>query len=353
MRTNLVLITVSFFAISTFHDTALSKAPTMRELNQYCHATLNGNLQPEPTPKFKGKLCAIDPTVTHPDIINPSMSAGYGFHVVGIPDNLSANTPVWVHFAGAYGKPYDDKEGFKSQLWMGEVVNQGYLVIGLAVDNSFSLNKTFCENTYEDGCVWKIREEIAAGEDFSKHVSTFYLNSILGRMIKLGEYLHAKGFPLPNDAAINNHWQENLSKTMLSGHSQGAGTAFYIAKWQAVRGVCGFGGPGDPADLYKPYIDENGKMVPDWIVDGKPVNPIQHYFGTSLDSDEWYTDHEARWKAYGLKKQNNYEILPVAGQTLTDINGVDISHNGHGAIMGAVELSAHRAKCFSRAKPRQ
>ncbi len=122
---------------------------------------------------------------------------------------------------------------------------RGYHSIGLAYNNTTSVNVT-CNSTASNAdCAGAVREENYSGRDTSSLVSVSREDSIEGRLIALLKYL---SFHRPNDG-----WSQYLDsqggvvwdKLSLSGNSQGAGHAGYISKVRKVFRVGLYAGPSD------------------------------------------------------------------------------------------------------------
>jgi hypothetical protein len=134
---------------------------------------------------------------------------------------------------------------------------RGYHVIGLTYLNSTSVNVICNAANGNAGCAGAVREESLSGRDTSPLVAISTPDAIEGRLAALLAYLH---FHRPNDG-----WSQFLAtpgaiawnKVSISGNSQGAGHAGYIAKVRSVNRVGMYAGPSDwvlasntPVDWY-------------------------------------------------------------------------------------------------------
>jgi len=114
----------------------------------------------------------------------------------------------------------------------------------------------------------KFRQEICFGTQVSSAVNVDTFNSIYIRTLKLLQFLsqlssHNWGRYLASDSTLD--W----SKILVSGHSQGAGHACYLAKKFDVERVVMFSGPNDYSTYFNnsaPWLRETG------------ITPISRHF---------------------------------------------------------------------------
>lgn len=183
------------------------------------------------------------------------------------------------------------------RLFCDFAASKGFHVINLAYPNNVAAEA--CANSSDTGCARKFRAEIAFGTDGSPLVSVNATNSIENRLKKLLDYLVQKD--------PGNNWNQYLengtvawSKTILSGHSQGAGHAAYIAKIKAVNRVIMFSGPND---------FHNAANAPfNWLF-FPSATPAASYFAFLHQRDEANPFAEQR---------QNVQALGLAAPTLTD-----------------------------------
>jgi hypothetical protein len=123
--------------------------------------------------------------------------------------------------------------------------SRGYHVIGLAYTNDESVTVLCNAAGGNADCAGAVRDEIFTGRDASNLVNVSNVDSIGARLVDLLKYLN---FHRPADG-----WGQFLSpagalmwdKVVLSGNSQGAGHAAYIAKVRKVNRVGLYAGPSD------------------------------------------------------------------------------------------------------------
>lgn len=157
-------------------------------------------------------------------------------HYVSFLSSVTPRNQLLVFFGGT------NSTTGRLRLFCDFAASKGFHVINLAYPNTVAAEA--CSNSSDMDCATKFRAEIAFGIDGSSLVSVNYANSIENRLKKLLEYLAQKD---PKGL-----WEQYLqngsifwSKLILSGHSQGAGHAAYIAKSKNVKRVIMFSGPND------------------------------------------------------------------------------------------------------------
>lgn len=344
----------------------------------FCYDKVKGNSLPnvkvgskQYNVSFKGTICAVKPSVTalknYPikDVgSNPKL--GFGYHAIGVPDNLNANTPVLFHFTGSYGRAYDQsvrngdgeikKGDFPTRLFLGEAINKGFLVIQLAYANDKSVNGDLCNPSLKpkttDWCSARAREEILVGYDAHDLIKVDSNNGWQNRLKRLLYYLRSKKLTLPT--ALNPDkmdWKlwSNFNKFAVSGHSQGGGHAHYIAKYVRMKSACLISGGYDQADLQNPK-----NIYADWINDTTKYATSKDAFGGVAIKGEdgydaftgMYEDFLKMTKGIDYFTSGNKDYHNKNGELITDL--FDPSKpNPHGAAIGALELKNVRNKaCF-------
>lgn len=296
-----------------------------------------------------GNLCVIRPSDTDSEIKDfafPSGSgAGYGYHVIGFPKDLSSIKGVWIHFGGSYGKPHNPNNGgeIASLLWLNELMNQGYLVLQLAYANQKAVNLDYCKagtpGSQIDRCSYKVRQEILKGEDLTDLLDVNPANSYFHRLDAAIDYLKQQGIPLPQALSSG---AVDWSKIVVSGHSQGAGHAAMMAKYTRVRAACLIGGPYDTPDI----VNLQTPLIADWYLDPEQETPIKYYGAFVVDTDIHYDQFIKTYDILGLVKNSSWFESP--GMVYTNKDGEPIPvEDGHPASISALELAPQRAKaCF-------
>lgn len=288
-----------------------------------------------------GVLCALMPSKTDSRINDSAPSGGsdgFGYHVIGLPDNYGKNPDLHIHFTGSYGQAFNTaRNKFTDKQFLSEALEAGKVVIQLAYDNEFAVNLDLCngDGAYDDNCAGDVRLEKLTGVDRTSLIKTSFFDSIDFRLRKLISYLKEKRV-LPY--TFKHEW----SNTSVSGHSQGGGVVLHIAKLRKIKRGCMISGGYDLPD----NIGNNTSELADWI-----ISPIP--FATSLDfisavvhtSDEYYSELSIVYDFLNLKSRGN--LYETSKLILRDIDG-NLQFNGHVAAIRAVELKDIRMDaCFN------
>lgn len=298
-----------------------------------------------------GILCAIAPSTIDSRTLDVSQPTsypagdeiyGFGYHVVAFPYASTASKGIWLHLTGSYGRPYNQSlSKFGDPLWLNELMQQGYTVIQLAYDNRFSVNADLCSRTspgYDrDNCAGEVREIALTGLGESPFRSTDVYNTIDYRLSSLLAYLQTgQSINLPETIdPANIDW----SQLDISGHSQGANQAYYIAKKRLVASACIMAGGYDFADGVNP-----GPInIADWFTEGVSQTPILKIHAFLTQSDAYFSLFRfGLIQAVGLPTE---QIIVDANDPYYDESGVMIE--GHAATMKSPLLASARAQaCF-------
>ena len=128
------------------------------------------------------------------------------------------------------------------------VASKGFHVINLAYPNLTPVRD--CADQTDQDCALKYRREVFQGIEGSELVSVNTNNSIENRIEKL--LLHLI------QVDPQGGWEQYLTdgeiswnKILVSGHSQGAGHAAFIANQRSVKRALMFAGPNDWSDFYQ------------------------------------------------------------------------------------------------------
>lgn len=296
-----------------------------------------------------GRLCAIQPSKTDANIRDFALSTqavpgpGFGYHVIGVPTDWNSIKGVWFHFSGSYGSPYQpggqNAGDFVSRVWMNEIVKEGYLVVGIAYNNPFAINNEICGPTSAgidvDNCAGDARLEILEGIDHSTEVDVNLSNGVYNRLDKLLAYLAAEGLNLPKYFRSGS---VDWSQINVSGHSQGAGHAYYMAKNVGVRFACFLGGPYDGVDTVNP----GPTPIADWYTVPGSLTSAANMGSFLVTTDDNYNAFVGTYDLIGLTKNTHW--FEAAGDYVNDEGD---AVNGHAASLVAPALASLRAQaCF-------
>jgi len=288
-----------------------------------------------------GTLCVITPSKTDAKIQDTDPSnKGFGDHVVGIPTNLTKG--LWVHMPGTGGKPYlPNPDRYLDEVWISEIMKQGYFVLDIGYSNTDAINDTCSTDAGKatNNCAGAARLEVLTGIDASTNREVNVANSVRHRVAALLDYLHDNGFTLPNGSYPFKEW----APISVSGHSQGGGHAYYLAKYSGVKFACFLGSPYDVADNV-PTPRPARESIADWYLDtSKNETPVNKMGAFVTTADNAYNSFVKTYELIGLEK--GVEWFEADKRRYTDETGKVV--NGHAASVQDPSLASLRAKaCF-------
>ena len=183
--------------------------------------------------------------------------------IVIVPEKPTRRELV-VYLPGTHDHP-------KADGLLQTVAAGGYRVIGLMYPNVPS-EKQVCGTGNDPKCAARFREERVAGDAPDAVVQNSVEDSITSRLVHLLKYLDEKQ-PGGGWGAYLSGDEPAWNKIVISGHSQGAGTAAFIAKYHEVARVICFSGPSDSVKgaAGQPEID-------DWISEPSKT-PLDRWYG--------------------------------------------------------------------------
>jgi hypothetical protein len=176
---------------------------------------------------FQIKPSATDPQITHFDAPN----------YVLFDDTSSPQQELVVFLPGTNGRPRNGERLFHV------IVAQGYRVIGLEYNDEPAVVQV-CPRNPSPSCSEAVRQRRIFGIDSTNIVENTRAESIVGRLVSLLKYLdeHDPERQWGSYLAGN---EPNWRRIVVSGLSQGAGMAAYIAKQREVARVVLFSSPWD------------------------------------------------------------------------------------------------------------
>jgi hypothetical protein len=230
-------------------------------------------------------------------------SAPIGDNVI-LPPKGTTQHRLFVFLPGTGAKPSE------YHAILDEAAEHGYNAIGLAYDNHGTINAV-CARSRDPKCWGDARAPRA--QDIEQRL-TQALQGLAGSG-NWSEFLH--------DGAIN--W----NAVILSGHSQGAGEAVYLAKEHSVFRVCGFDSPSD-----------GNKHIPvaAWLSNPSLTSPVAIFIATNTDD---------RVSEFALVQSNAQALgLPPANFVAITISGRGYLES-HSAIAIDPKYTAVRERvCF-------
>jgi predicted esterase len=216
-----------------------------------CVAQFAGGVE-EPQIVYQVKPSQTDPGIKQFDA--PS--------IIMLPQGTSATAQLLVFLPGTGEKPSDEN------VMLTAAAGQGYRVVGLEYDNTPAIAEV-CPNNPSPQCSELVRVTRIFGEASGSPVTNTPAETIENRLLKLLTYLDEQH---PNES-----WNyylasdgPNWSHIVISGFSQGAGMAAYIAKKKSVARVVLFSSPFDS-------IGPSKALAP-WI-SGPSATPADRWFG--------------------------------------------------------------------------
>jgi len=173
----------------------------------------------------------------------------------------TADADLVIFLPGTAGKPSN-----VARL-LGVVATQGYRVVGLEYNDVPAVIQVCPQNSLAS-CSATFRQRRVFGGDVKSVVENTQAESIVNRLAKLLAYLQGHDPP--------RHWgdyltgdEPNWSRIVVSGLSQGAGMAAYIAKQKAVARVVLFSSPWD--------FQRSSKQLAPWLIEPS-ATPRERWF---------------------------------------------------------------------------
>ncbi|HEY6455756.1 MAG TPA: hypothetical protein VIY90_10805 [Steroidobacteraceae bacterium] len=201
-------------------------------------------------------LLSVRPSATDSDIRDYDEP-----HYIVYDPETTSQAQLVVFLPGTLGKPSN------ASLLLGMVAKQGYRVIGLEYDDAPAV-AWVCPQNPSPACAAHFRQERIFGDDSHAVVHNSTADSIVNRLTKLLAYLSrhdSKG----NWGSYMPNGELDWSRIVVSGPSQGAGMAAYMAKKESVARVVLFSSPED-------YLEPSRALAP-WI-SGPSATPPERWF---------------------------------------------------------------------------
>jgi hypothetical protein len=207
---------------------------------------------------------------------DPAIDDVIGVHHVAIGHEASRNGHLLVYFPGTTASAQDYTQLIERTAVL------GYHAIGLAYQNANGVN-ALCFGQPAD-CQERVRQEIIYGTDETTLVDVDFDNSIMNRLDRLLSHLEGvapdEGWDAYRDAAGEVRWQS----VVLSGHSQGAGHAAFISRFERIARAVLFSGT-EPAA---------------WTQLGDFVTPAADIYGFAHRLEPIYSPIQLSWDNIGL-----------------------------------------------------
>jgi len=211
------------------------------------------------------ELASARPLVVYriaPSVVDPSTRRFDEPHYIVFDSAAAANAPLLLFLPGTGGRPQNTSD------FANVAATQGYRVIGLEYVDTPAVQQ-ICPREPDPDCAEKVRRKRIFGEDVTPLIDDRAEESIVARLTKL---LLALDREHPGDG-----WGHYLkdgapdwTQIAVSGLSQGAGMAAYIAQRTAVERVVLF---SSPWDNYGPR-----HVLAPWVTRGAGKTPAERWF---------------------------------------------------------------------------
>lgn len=173
-----------------------------------------------------------------PSALDPGVKAFDDANVVLIPSQSTAATPLVLFLTGTGGKPRGGLDLLRV------VAGEGYRAVSLAYDDAPAVSQV-CPQDPDPGCSEAFRRMRVDGVGPAATVSNPPAEAVVARLTALLQGLAASR-PLEEGwAGYLKDGAPDWSRIVVSGLSQGAGMAAYLAKHHAVARVVLFSSPWD------------------------------------------------------------------------------------------------------------
>lgn len=184
-------------------------------------------------------------------------------------DRVTAASPLVVWLPGTGSAPDHAK------MLFGTIADQGYRVLGLMYDDMPATGQV-CQHDPDPSCAGRFRAKRVFGEATTTDIDDPAPETVVARLVAALRYLDAhypgEGWGSYLDAEGAPVW----SRLVVSGHSQGAGIAAFIAKRYDVARVALF---SSPWDYYHASVDGQDTRVLSLWLEQPSATPPDRWFG--------------------------------------------------------------------------
>lgn len=216
----------------------------------------------------------------------------------------------------------------ESSYYLSLAANAGYHVISLAYPGINNMYLS-CEHSTDPPCYENFHRELAEGKNYTSLADIDTFESIFFRLKSLLVYLKTN-YPQENwTPYLNAQGEIEQSLITWSGHSDGAGHAAVIAKYNAVDRVVLFSGPKDFSLHYY--------LPPVWMHTGVWKTDASKMYAFAHTSDDYAFQKEI-WDSLGLNKfgipvnvasnpppyKSSHQLITSAQVSVPDIQGCTI-----------------------------
>ncbi|NKF20795.1 BPSS1187 family protein [Solimonas marina] len=185
---------------------------------------------------------------------------------------VTDDAPLFVFLVGTTGSPDSSK------TMLAVAAASGYRAISLMYDTMPATNQA-CHHDPDPSCSARFREKRAFGDDVTADIPDAPNEAVVPRLRAMLSML-AQRYPSEGWGGYLQVGELVWSRIAMSGHSQGAGLAAYIAQRHELARVVLF---SSPWDYYRESGDHGKKRVAPWL-SGTGVTPV----------DRWYAMYHVR-----------------------------------------------------------
>lgn len=227
---------------------------------------------------------ALVERMVKPSAIDPLVKQFDDANIIVTPKHAAADAPLVIFMPGTNGKP----RGVIDLLR--DVARQGYRVIGLEYDDDPAVVQV-CPRDADPDCSAKFREmRISGSGPGVAGVHNPVAESVAARIVAVVKAL-VTAEPNAGWAGYLDGSQPRWDRIVVSGQSQGAGMAAYIAQQHVVRRVVLFSSPWD--------FTLPGRKLARWI--GQP---------SATPAVRWFAEYHKRELTADLLAQS-YKVLRI------------------------------------------
>jgi hypothetical protein len=183
--------------------------------------------------------------------------------------HVKAGAPLFVFMPGTDGRPANTTE------FSNAAAQQGYRVIGLSY-NDVPPVAQLCPRDPDPRCSEKVRQKRVFGDDDTRLIDDTREESIVNRLVKLVEKLQ-RDHPDDGWGDYLENGKPKWARIAVSGLSQGAGMAAFIAQKNEVARVVLFSSPWD-------NYGRQRTLAP-WVTAGPKATPSAKWYGAYHQSE--------------------------------------------------------------------
>jgi pimeloyl-ACP methyl ester carboxylesterase len=245
------LLLVALYALASVQ--CVSTRPELPDAESFRHDQVVYVVKPSDT----------DPEIRHFDEPNYVVATRGG----------SVHSELAVFMPGTGGRPANTVQ------LLTVIADQGYRVIGLEYNDVPAVVEV-CPRDPSPECSGNFRRERIFGDGTASIVSNSRAESILNRLVKLLQYLDRQHPEEDWKTYLTADGALDWSRIVVSGLSQGAGMAAYIAKRQSVARVVLFSSPWD--------YSASSHLAP-WLIEPSATPP-----------ERWFAEYHKRERTAAL-----------------------------------------------------